>query len=389
MTEVSHEGAYRLIHQRYRTPYEAQALRSHLRVCGECRRHAAAAAFLTRQLAAEPARRVAPPEQATRFLRRATRQRRRNLVIRPLNSAAALAAITLIVVAGWLSFRSTARLVGHDSASAPHNSTLITAVPSGDAAAVERLLSPLHNAEFRDDRGTALLPLAARAGRVEVVQLLLGKGADVNATAFLEGAGKTALMEAALNNRPEVVKLLIDAGAYIDQQEAETGFTALSHASSQSNEDVVRALLENGANPNLRAHNGWSPLYQAARFAYVDTARALLDAGADVDLPDNDGLTPLMVAIIRGRVIDLSVGRITTLLLLRGADPNRQDKDGNTALHHAALSGMTDAVPILIEHGASLAVKNRQGKTPLDLAAYDLTRETMRAAATKAAQPDG
>ena len=196
---------------------------------------------------------------------------------------------------------------------------------------------------------------------------------------FPSGAGKTALMEAAINNRSEIVSLLIEEGADVNQQENESGFSALHYASGLNASEIIGILLENEADPNLRARNGSTPLHSAARYAFIQSTRALIDGGAVVDAPDNEGLTPLMLFIKTGNAY--GVPRYFPLLLHNGADPNRQDNDGNSALHHAALAENSEAIPDLLKYGASLNLKNNNGQTPLDLATYGLTKKALQTAA--------
>jgi ankyrin repeat protein len=383
MSELTHQGAYRLIHVSRRTGAESAALRAHLQDCEECRRHAAMAAVLARKLELQPVRKHPPLALREFLLRSASRSARRKQILQPFAAAGALAMLAVIVYAGWSIIRTTTQFAFPEELAGYTNDELISAMQTGDPVELEHLLALLDNSDYCGPDGTALLPLAARSGQIEAVRALLARGANVDATMYRFGDGSTALMEAALNNRLGVVDELIAAGVDVNQTHASNGLTALYYASGQSNLEIVQDLLEHGADPNLPADNGATPLSVAARNGYVYTVRALLEAGADVNLPDNEGITPLMAAIIRGRVVDLSLARMVTLLLLRGADPNQQDKNGNTALHHAVETSMIDAIPILIEYGASLEIANNQGQTPLDLAKYGLTAETLRAAAAK------
>jgi hypothetical protein len=95
----------------------------------------------------------------------------------------------------------------------------------------------------------------------------------------------------------------------------------------------------------------------------VDFVRALLEAGADANAADRSGNTPLIEAIKRDRL------ELVKALLAAGADTDMQDKDGYTPLMHAAALGRLDAARLLVERGEkSIAVKNKNGKTALDIA---------------------
>ena len=257
---------------------------------------------------------------------------------------------------------------------------LVQAITAEDAAEVEELLSAGANPNALDSDGNALLPLAAKSGHLEIVQSILDNGADVNSTMSPSGSGRTALMEAVRNNRGQVVDVLIAGGADVDLPESDSGFTALHYAAAFKSTDIVNTLIENGADPNLQANDGYTPLHNAVRIGSPEVIEALLDGGAEVDVPDNEGRTPMMELVRKGR--GSAIESLLPLLLEAGADPNRQDNSGNTALHHAVLVGMIDAIPILIEYGASVEVKNNDDQTPEDVALYATTAEALRKAST-------
>ncbi len=151
--------------------------------------------------------------------------------------------------------------------------------------------------------------------------------------------------------------------------------------------DVVKLLLEHGADPNARAastpllmrqHNagdgqlgdGATPLMRAAKVSAIDFMRVLLDKGADPNLRLKNQTSALMIAASRtGRNAGPEQGTIQAmeLLLARGADVNAVNDNGETALHIAVPRG--DAlVRFLAENGANLAAKDKFERTALDVA---------------------
>jgi ankyrin repeat protein len=286
-----------------------------------------------------------------------------------------LVALALIVLAGCGFNPQTPTMDGDDGTT---DEQLVRAIMAEDAAKVEDLLAAGANPNAHDNKGNALLPMAAMSGQTEIVRLLLDEGADVNITMKSSSSGKTALMQAAINNRSEIVELLITEGADVNQTESDSGYSALHFATQGSSETSVKTLLENGADPNLQAKDGRAPLHIAAKFRFFEIAEELLTAGAMINLPDNEGLTPMMVSIIDGR--DAFISDTVRFLLHYGADPNWQDSNGSAALHHAALANRIDTIPVLMEYGASLDLKNNDGQTALDVAAYDIIRELLREA---------
>jgi ankyrin repeat protein len=215
---------------------------------------------------------------------------------------------------------------------------------------------------------------AVRAGHLEEVQLLLDAGADVNATMNARSGSwvynqAPAITHAVLTNHSEVVELLIAYGA--DLELAELGYldTALHTAAHLNNADIVKILLESGADPNpISRHTNWeTPLHYAAEAGAIDAVQALLDGGVEVDVRIDQGRSPMMNIIKEGRSGYGSP--VVRVLLDNGADPSLQDNSGSTALHYAAMNGRTDTIQLLIEHGASLDLTNDLGNTALHLAA--------------------
>ena len=173
--------------------------------------------------------------------------------------------------------------------------------------------------------GTTMLHCAAAAGRKDVVQLLVQRGADVNCMADW---GMTPLYIAALNGRDKVVGILLVQNANVNSGDT-FGRTALHRAAGEGHEKVVKKLLEQRA---------------------------------DVDTPDASGMTPLHFATL-GTQQD-----VAEILLLHGATVNRQDQSGKTPLHWACELGHAKVVELLLEKNANAGTQDKQGKTPLNYA---------------------
>ena len=142
------------------------------------------------------------------------------------------------------------------------------------------------------------------------------------------------------------------------------GETPLHAAVKIGDREVVRALLNSGADPNAMEGDGETPLHHAVRSDRVEIAEMLLIAGADPNARTMNG-TPLHGAAHYGA--SLVVG----MLLAAGADPNAKNDLGWTPLHELALSNSPDTVAVaqmLIEAGADASSKDWNGATPLDRA---------------------
>jgi len=132
---------------------------------------------------------------------------------------------------------------------------------------------------------------------IEMIQLLLNAGADVN---FKNGPqGATALHLAAATDKRKVVKVLLEAGINIDAQLV-NGETALILASSRGFSAVVQDLIDSGADIDKRTTQGYSALMYAAMNGFIAVARTLTMAGVDVSVKNNDGLTALSLALNEG-----------------------------------------------------------------------------------------
>ncbi|KAI0595658.1 hypothetical protein F4775DRAFT_568533 [Biscogniauxia sp. FL1348] len=224
-----------------------------------------------------------------------------------------------------------------------------------------------------EEYGNALTA-AAYDGTMNIIQLLLNAGADVNAP---EG---WALQSAAAEGHYEVVQELLNRKADVNALTEDSHFpagTALQGACEAGQTTIVSLLLEHNANPNLgrgtdsppviaaamRAEEeilsmlvkakadldvfgGWdtsSPLINAAAYLPQSSLQVLLDAGADINLPDNDGDTALIVAASRGDV------EAVTFLLDSGADILHSSKRDENALQAAFSNSNEGCLKVLVE----------------------------------------
>jgi ankyrin repeat protein len=190
---------------------------------------------------------------------------------------------------------------------------LFTAIEAGDAGGVEAILdgdpaaanardtsgvSALMRALYRFDpdlvesvrtRADALDVFEAAAlGEVDRLRVVLD--GDPSSATVYSGDGFTALHFAAFFGELGAAALLIERGAEVDAfgRGWMTG-TPLHSAASRLQSDLVRILLEAGANPNLRQSAGWTPLHAAAMNGDLTSAELLLAAGADPGAANDEG----------------------------------------------------------------------------------------------------
>ena len=143
--------------------------------------------------------------------------------------------------------------------------------------------------------------------------------------------------------------------------------TALILASKFGYIEVVKILIENGADINAKDNGGTTALMNASTeddYINYEICKLLIENGANVNDKDLQGAN----ALIYGSTFlkwDLS---IIKLLIDSGIEINTQNKDGYTALMEATISGNYETVKLLIENGADINIKNNDGKIALDFA---------------------
>ena len=183
---------------------------------------------------------------------------------------------------------------------------------------------------------------AAQVGDLAKVKSLVGKNHDILSSR--DDRGITPLYYAALNGRTEVVKYLIERGA--DVNETLSNRMSPLHVAASKYKEIVLLLVNNGADVNLNSYDDSSPLHSAAYSGNIEIAEILLNKGAKINTPDNEGETPLSEAVFGKHKA------MVELLLQRGADVNAKNRDGWTPLHRASMHYPDDIATLLESHGA-------------------------------------
>lgn len=210
------------------------------------------------------------------------------------------------------------------------------------------------------ETGTSALASAVMAGDRTAVQSLLDSHVNVDVP---DGDGTTALIWAADRDDVETADLLLRAGADVKAAN-EYGVTALYAAAASTDAAMTEKLLAAGADPNARLTSGVTPLMEAARRGNLATVRLLLAGRADPDAQEtNAGQNALMWAISERH------GAVTAELVQHGAGVNVRSKNGYSAISFAAQQGDTDSIRALIEAGANVNdVAPKSGLTPILIA---------------------
>ncbi|CAH0723418.1 unnamed protein product, partial [Brenthis ino] len=171
---------------------------------------------------------------------------------------------------------------------------------------------------------------------------------------------------AALGGNDYLVDFLIEKGSPIDPVD-DTFCTPLILASSAGRLEVVRLLIGKGANVNHKNNRGQASLHYACSKGHKEISKLLIESDADVSNVDVLGATPLHRAASLGRT------DIVEILL---KSPNLKldlcDSMGCTALYLSCEEDREAVASMLVKAGASVHVKNKEGKTPLDVCSTKL-----------------
>ena len=311
----------------------------------------------------------APPQVVsnivTRLLRAGAPRESRDLVRRtPLHQAAYDG--KPVVAALLLAAGARINAVGPDL-----RTPLLLAVVRGSRDVVELLLANGADTEWRDAFGCTALHYAVEVRARDLVTLLLAHGADVNAgTTQGSTIGATALMGSAHAGDLEIIKVLLENGAQIEQVD-QHGFTALMVAAGDGQVDAAKLLLERGAKIEAADQEGTTVFMRAAKSGQLEMVKFLRERGAKLDARDKVGFTALHEAADRGYagVVEFLLG------LGLEADP-RCDDWKSTPLHYAASGAYaTNEAPylavvrVLLDRGADVKAQGRDHQTPLHRAA--------------------
>ena len=258
------------------------------------------------------------------------------------------------------------------------------------------------------------LMFAARTGDLKSAELLLDAGAEVN-VATEDGLSPLLIASASLDaitgsdyrlvveesQHESVGALLLDRGADVTQGD-QYGMTALHYAVEMNKPSLLKALLKRDADPNAQltqglpfrrgdyvgreAYDGASPFWLAARLGNVEMMRELLDAGADPELRQAWGVTPTMVAAgvtqTDSRIANEEklIQALELLVLEIKTDIHSVDRSGQTAVHGAANVSGNEIIKFLVAEGADPEAVDSRGRTPHDVAMRTLRPRPITAA---------
>lgn len=168
------------------------------------------------------------------------------------------------------------------------------------------------------------------------------------------------LHELAKEGNTDVLKNLISTNTSIIDTADGGGYTLLHWSLIRQKWDLVRFLIDQGANVNLQGTEGGSPMHCAANHENIEIIDLLIKKGAQIDMKNLWGNTPLSLASQRG------CNKTVQFLISKGADILAKSNEGWTPLHYAYKCGHKEVQNLLIQAGASDTIKDLFGKIPSD-----------------------
>jgi ankyrin repeat protein len=275
------------------------------------------------------------------------------------------------------------------------------------------LVSAEPRAQPRSPGGMTALMFASREGCLDCVAAMVEKGASID---LPDPEGVTPLLWAIWNTRFDVAKYLIDHGANVNRWDwwgrtplyLAVDYVTLPHGGRPDQPsldqtlpiDIVRLLLEKGADPNpqlkmtapLRATGndrgldpmlspGTTPLVRAAKAMDVESMKALLDRGADITLTNSRGMTATLAASGMGStdadtrgyfttsdVQDRAIAALDLMFHSGGPINGKAGQFAQVPLHGAAFWGWNRVVEYLLQKGAEINLADSRGYTAVDYA---------------------
>ena len=247
-------------------------------------------------------------------------------------------------------------ITGTTSQAQTARESLSDAILDGDQDSVEGILKMGVKIESVNDIKETPLAEAISTGEIDIVRMLIKRGANVNAKVYDEAT--PLILVAASSGQLEIVDALLKSKVNVNVTD-KYGQNALEEAAMSGDKTIYERLKSLGMKTK-------SPLHCAAGLGDLDEIKRLIKAGQNVNAQTKGWkYTPIFFASSAGNQAAIA------LLLQYKADPNLTTILKETPLHFAASGSNEKVVRTLIKGGANVNAKTRTGETPWDWSNYD------------------
>ena len=240
---------------------------------------------------------------------------------------------------------------------------------------------------MQDNNGDSILHISAFHGDFRIVNKLVFFGGDKK---MMNGENKlpvdlakdnfvrkvlTNLNKAAKSSDSKNITELVNFGQDINEKISifsQAPIHKIIESKKEDKHNVLKKMLEMGADPNIKDSNGWSALHYACQLGDLDSVKILIAAHADIDSYSNNKRIPLHLAA------NMNYPEIVNYLLDNNANADYKDDQGCTPMHLAAKQGNTKCIEHLLFHNADLYAIDFRGWNILHYAAFHGHKKTVR-----------
>uniref|UniRef100_T1IV76 Histone-lysine N-methyltransferase n=1 Tax=Strigamia maritima TaxID=126957 RepID=T1IV76_STRMM len=229
---------------------------------------------------------------------------------------------------------------------------------TGDVGKILHMLAMSYNPnhQFEEYDNETALHAACANGHLIAVHVLQQAGAKLDC---VDDKLRTPLTVAVENKQTVIIRYLIRAGVNLEAR-GEDGMTSMHIAAKMGNLEACRCFFETRKlNINLLDDGGWTPLVWGSEHRHKDVVRFLLECGADPNVRDNEQNIALHWAAFSGS------SEICELFLNRECDLSSVNEHGDTPLHIAARQDNYDCIMLFLTRNADITTQNKEGETPI------------------------
>ena len=204
--------------------------------------------------------------------------------------------------------------------------------------------------------GNTVLHIAAKRGFLELCQFFWASGVPIY---VLNNKQVSPVIAALANEHFDLYQFFISVGFDINTM---MNSSKLILSAIKSGKRKLLFYLINNGFKQVPDHRGNYPIHEAAKKCDLDIIKLLVEKGADIDIQDENGNTPLNLAVLAGKP------ELVYYFIDMGADVNKKNKNGRAPIHQAAIKGNEEIVYALLDADCDYACTDNDGYTPMNVA---------------------